>query len=119
MLHIDVLKEALTQEAEVIAGLDKLNPVYARAMLELSYYTAVENVTVREIRRYANGFQVRFEDWKAPDAICHDGSYGHTRGMWETYKFPWDGKDVFVMDARTLAKRLHALKNGEDWKEGE
>ena len=119
MLPIGTLVEVVEQEADVLCGMENLNPAYARAMLELSVWGTYYGINVREIQRFAGGFQVRFEDWEKPDAICHDGSYGSRLGLWETYRFPWDGKDVSVMDARTLAKRLHALKNGEDWKKGE
>lgn len=72
------------------------------------------DVGVKEIFCYQNGFQVLFDGVNG-DAILHDGSYGRNSLMWETYHFPWDYDDVSVHDAKTLAKMIGALQRGEDW----
>lgn len=77
-----------------------------------------QNVRVKEVASFQNGFQVLFEDVKG-DAILHDGSYGRDFCMWETYGFPWDGDDVSVHDDETLAKLVGALQRGEDWEKVE
>lgn len=93
---------------------EKINPVYVNGLIALVEACAENGVKITEIRYYMNGFRVLF-DVEGGDAILHDGSYGRHSGEWETIGFPWDGDDVSVHDAATLARLLAALKNGEDW----
>lgn len=52
-----------------------------------------------------NGAQLNF-DWCEGDVVCHEGSYGHTRGEVETYQFPWDDGDVSVLSHSECAKKI-------------
>lgn len=42
---------------------------------------------------YFFGAQFTFPNIEG-DVICHDGSYGHELGLFESYHFPWDEGDV-------------------------
>lgn len=95
---------------------EKINPVYVNGLIALVEACAENGVKITEIRNHMNGFIVLF-DVEGGDAILHDGSYGRGIGEWETMGFPWDGIDVSVHDADTLAQLLAAVKNGEDWQE--
>lgn len=47
-------------------------------------------------RKLWEGAQIRFP-WCEGDIACHDGIYGHSDGMVESYQFPWDDEDVSVL----------------------
>ena len=84
------------------------------ALFNLYHYCKKYGVSIKQVRCFMNGFQVRFDDFEG-DAILHDGSYGHNSCDWETMGFPWDGDDVSVHSTHKLASMLAALKRGEDW----
>lgn len=95
-----------------------LNKERTFALAELLTACEANNVNVKEIAFFQNGFQVLFENIKG-DAILHDGSYGRSQCLWETYNFPWDVGDVSVLKAEVVAKRVSALQNGGDWEKVE
>ena len=91
-----------------------INLTRAEALAELLTACKEEEVEIENLFFFQNGFQIMFKGIEG-DAIIHDGSYGRNFGLWETYKMPWDCDDVSVLEADVLAKRLGALKRGEDW----
>lgn len=55
-----------------------------------------------EIHSFFDGLQIRCDGW---DAICHNGSYGHERGLIEVMGLPQCGDDVigYLTAAEVLA----------------
>lgn len=49
-----------------------------------------------------DGFQLRFPWYKNGDIVCHCG----TRGVLESYRFPWDDGDVTHDTINGFVKRL-------------
>ena len=91
-----------------------INLTYVNGLADLVMACRANDVKITSVHNYINGYIVCFEI-EGGDAILHDGSYGRDSGKWETIGFPWDGMDVSVHDADTLARLLAAVKNGEDW----
>ena len=89
--------------------------VRANSLAELLTACKESNVEVKKILFFQNGFQVLFEGIEG-DAILHDGSYGRSAGLWESYQMPWDFDDVSVHTAKTLVRLIKAELDGIDWK---
>lgn len=55
-----------------------------------------------EIHSFFDGLQILCDEW---DAICHNGSYGHERGLIEVMGLPQCGDDVigYLTAAEVLA----------------
>lgn len=60
------------------------------------------------------GKQMRFP-WCEGDIVCHEGSYGGERGLFETMGFEEDGDDVrgYLTKAQAFETILHAWNNRE------
>lgn len=84
---------------------NKIAMEYVNALCDLIFECETYEIKIKEVRFLHGGFQVYFEGWNG-DAICHNYSYGHESGMWETFGFPWDGDDVSVWSAEDLAAML-------------
>ena len=67
-------------------------------------------IPIKKIYYTMNGFIVTFENSEG-DAALHDGTYGHERCYWETYKFPWDEDDVSVHTTEELLLLLNEYYN--------
>lgn len=59
-------------------------------------------------RSFYNGLQILCDDW---DAICHNGSYGHERGLIEVMGLPQCDDDV--IGYLTAEQVLNLLDGGE------
>ena len=75
------------------------------ALVELINECKENEVKIDKISVYQCGFLVEF-GVPGEDAVCHESSYGHESGYWETIGFPWDNDDVSVHSAKELAKLL-------------
>lgn len=95
-------------------GLYDVREQYINGLNELLGWCRELEIKVDSIRFLHHGFQVIFEGIEG-DAILHDGSYSNKRNHWETMGMPWDGDDVSVHDAYTLAHMIAAYLDGEDW----
>lgn len=82
------------------------NPVYLDAFTELMTAINCYHLHVNDIQVYLNGFRVTFKEYPDGDILCHDGSYGNTQGLWESYGFPWDENDVTVQTAQEFCHKL-------------
>lgn len=58
---------------------------------------------------FFDGLQIRCDGW---DAICHNGSYGHERGLIEVMGLPQCGDDV--IGYLTAEEVLAMVDEGED-----
>lgn len=79
------------------------------ALVDLVCWCRNLGVEISKISAFQCGFQVMFGNSNG-DAICHENSYGHEDGMWETMGFPWDHGDVSVHTAK-LAELLNDYMN--------
>ena len=111
---------------------------YVNALYDLLAWCKSCHVQIDKVYTYQNGWKVIFAN-HGGDAICHDHSYGSPYyGMgvymeesdrdndwtadappWETIGFPWDGDDVSVHSAETLAKMIYELETGGVWEKVE
>lgn len=66
------------------------NTINQNAMKRLAIGLMDRNIRFTVIPMYG-GLQIRCTDW---DAICHEGSYGHERGLLEVMGLPDCGEDV-------------------------
>lgn len=90
-----------------------LNLERTMALANLLTICETEGVKVREVASFQNGFQVLFDGTNG-DAILHDGSYGRSMCLWETYGFPWDEGDVSTHTAEELAELVSELQKKGD-----
>ena len=109
----------------------QVDAAYVNSLVNLVNACREHNVKIDKVAYYQHGWVVTFEGYDG-DAICHSGSYGspcpmglyspeverndwNSTGRWETIRFPWDGEDVSVHNAYTLATMIAALNRGENW----
>lgn len=64
----------------------------ARKMLVFMILSKIPASQIPNCQECHGGAQFRFAN--GGDIVCHDYSYGHEEGLWESYGFPWDGNDV-------------------------
>ena len=84
------------------------NPIYLKALEELYEWAMEYNVTIKEIKIMYNGFRIIFDEYPEGDIICHDYSYNHQNGLWESFGFPWDEDDVTTQTAQEFCAKLAA-----------
>lgn len=70
-------------------------------MMALAFGLRERNIEF-EVYSYFDGLQILCDEW---DAICHNGSYGHERGLIEVMGLPQCGDDVigYLTTAEVLA----------------
>lgn len=67
---------------------------YMDAILAISYKLHDFGIPHKvQVNSLLNGFGITFP-WCRGDVACNDWTYGHARGLVETYRFPWDEDDV-------------------------
>ena len=87
---------------------------FAHALAQLLTECEKEEIKIKVVKFYMGGFQVLFEDMPG-DAICHEGSYAHAFGYWETAGMPWDYGDVSTHSTETLVLLIKEYLAGGDW----
>ena len=112
----------------------QIDAAYVNSLVNLVNACREHNVAIDKVAYYQHGWVVAFKGYPDADAICHNGSMGSPCyggvynpeaekndwddcGRWETIGFPWDGMDVSVHSAETLARMIHALDCGANWEE--
>lgn len=61
-----------------------------------------------ETGSFMNGLQIRCGSW---DAICHDGSYGHEKGLLEVMGLPQcDGDVIGYLTAEEVLEMVDSLE---------
>lgn len=67
--------------------------MYEEALKEL--LIAMNNANLPyKIIPFMNGYQVICLLCPSGDVVCHDGSMGHTQGLWESFGLDGDGDDA-------------------------
>lgn len=103
---------------------------YIKAINQMEMFKLAKMLEDREIsfviRSFSDGLQIFCEDGKIRrwDAICHNGSYGHEKGLIEVMGLPQCGDDVIgyltanevidMVDAATL-KASEEEDSSDDW----
>lgn len=64
-----------------------------------------------------DGYKWEFPDYPSGDVIIHSGSYACKFGWFESMGFPWDGEDVAIATASTLARNIKTLIDLGKWDE--
>lgn len=86
-----------------------INPEYAKPILELANLCTKNDIPFT-LNIIWDGLQIRFP-WHSGDMACHTGTYGHTDGCVESYRFPWDEDDVSVLEPEEAVELLFDLYN--------
>lgn len=114
----------------------QIDAAYINSLVDLINACRKYSVEIDKVAYYQHGWVITFKGYPNADAICHNGSMGspcygglydpevedndwNNSGRWETIGFPWDGEDVSVHRAETLARMIHALDYGVNWEDYE
>jgi hypothetical protein len=74
----------------------------------------LENKIPFEIRQLYDGWQIRFAWASNADAAAHEGTFGSSDGLVETYHFPWDEDDVSVLTPEEVFNKILELYTYEN-----
>ncbi len=80
-----------------------INLTYVNALTKLLKACAFFGIEINSVEYLWGGFRVTFKGYPDADAICHDFSYGHKVGQWESMGFVWDNDDISTSTPEELA----------------